>query len=116
MKKAVELKSKTVVGRIKVLKAIPYKDCMVYIRQIDGDLFMYDLVFNKQIYSSYLVMKPKRGEKKLNDNQVSQSAAVIMSGAIATIDTLMGNKLDPKDAGIVKIFKEAKRVMSKVIN
>ena len=104
------MKSKKVKGRIKVLKALPYKGLMVYLRMIDDDIFMYDLVFNNQIYSSYLIMKPKKGDKKLTQDEIDQSAALIFSGAAATIDTLKGDGLDKKGKAIVKTFEDHRQI------
>jgi effector-binding domain-containing protein len=97
-----KLKPKKVKGRVRVLKAMPYRDCPVYIRQIDTELFMYDLIYNNQIYSSYLIIKPKKGTLKLTESEIGQAGALIMTGAMATIDTLLGTKLDKKTEDIVK--------------
>jgi len=104
--KKLTLKPKQVKGRIKVLKALPYKGSMVYLRMVDDDIFMYDLVFKGEIYSSYLIMKPKKGFKKLNQDEINQSAALIFAGATATIDTLSGDKINKETKGIVKTFED----------
>lgn len=104
------LEVKKVEGRIKVLKALPYKDSMIYLRMVDNDLFMYDLVFKGQIYSSYLLMKPKKGCKKLTQDEINQSAALIFAGATTTIDFLRGEELDKKSLGIVNVFENARKV------
>jgi hypothetical protein len=106
MSKQKKLKYKTVQGRIKVLKAIDYKGSMIYLRQIDGDIFMYDLVFKGEIYSSYLVMKPKPGCKELTPDEVNQSAALIFVGAVTTVDMKLGHKLDKKTLQMAKTFEE----------
>lgn len=108
-KKVPRLKPKKVKGRIKVLKAILYKKSMVYIRQIDEEIFEYLVVFKNQIYSSYLIIKPKKGMKKLTKNEVNQSAALIFTGAIATIDTLLGKKLDKNVEKNVKLFESGRK-------
>lgn len=81
-----EIKTEKVEGRIQVLKAMPYKGVMIYIRRIDGDIFEYIVPYKGQIYSGYLIMKPKEGSSKLTDEEVNKSAAVIFAGATATID------------------------------
>jgi hypothetical protein len=97
-----KLKTKKVKGRVRVLKVIPYRNCPVYIRQIDTELFMYDLIHNNQIYSSYLIIRPKKGATKLSETEIGQAGALIMTGAMTTIDTMLGTKLDKKTAEVVK--------------
>ena len=104
------LKVKKVKGRIKLLKAIMYKGSMVYLRQVDEEIFMYDLVFRDQIYSSYLIITPRTGKNKLSKSEVNQSAALIFTGATATIDQLLGVKLEESKKKIVKTFIKSSQV------
>jgi hypothetical protein len=53
---------------------------------------MYDLIYNNQIYSSYLIIRPKKGFTKLTEPEISQAGALIMTGAMTTVDTLLGKK------------------------
>lgn len=108
-KKIPELKPKKVKGRITTLKAIPYKNCMVYIRRINIEIFEYLVVFKKQVYSNYWIITPAKGKKDLTKDEVNQAAALPMAGAIATIDILLGKKLDKKTKGIVKTFESARK-------
>jgi len=105
MIKAKKLKSKKVKGRIKVLKALPYKGSMVYIRMIGEDIFEYLVVFNGEIYSNYLIMRPKKGIVKLTENEINQSVALIFSGAVATIDTLLGEEISEDKKNVVSEFE-----------
>ena len=107
---------KKIKARVKLLKAIPYKDCMVYIRMIDNEIFMYDLIYKNELYSSYLVITPKKGSKKLTKDEINQSAALIFSGAISTIDILVGNKLDKKTKNIVNTFEKNRETFEKNIS
>ena len=111
-KKSPSLKPEKVKGRSTTLKALPYKGCMVYLRRINIEIFEYLVVFNKQLYSSYWIIKPK-GKKDLTEDEVNQAAGLVMAGAIATIDILQGKKLDKKTAGMVKKFES---VRDKVLN
>jgi len=86
---------------------------MVYIRRINIEIFEYLLVFKKQIYSSYWIIKPGKGKKDLNKDEVNQAAALAFAGAVATIDFLLGKKLDKKTKEVVKKFES---VREKVIN
>tara|TARA_Y100000310_G_C20550338_1_gene747731 strand:- start:346 stop:684 length:339 start_codon:yes stop_codon:yes gene_type:complete len=108
-----ELKPKKTKGQIKVLKAMPYKKSMVYIRRIGIEIFEYLVVFKKQIYSSYWVITPDKGKKNLTKDEVNQAAALCFAGAIATIDMQLGEKLDKKTKKIVKTFEGSRK---KVVN
>ena len=112
-KKMPELKLKEVKGCITTLKAIPYKGCMVYIRRINVEIFEYLVVFKKQLYSSYWIIKSSKGKKDLTKDEVNQAAGLSMAGACATIDMLLGAKLDKKTEGIVKTFESLRE---KVLN
>lgn len=86
---AKKLKPKKVKGRITVLQAMPYKKIMVYIRMIDGDIFEYIIPFKGQIYSSYLIITPSKGKKKLTKDEINQAAALIFASAATTVDTIL---------------------------
>lgn len=66
---------------------------------------MYDLIYNNQIFSSYLIIRPKKGATKLSKSEISQAGALIMTGAMTTIDTLLGDKLDEKTEAVVDTFE-----------
>ncbi len=115
-KKEVDLykKAKKVKGRIKVLRVIPYKKSMIYIRQIDGDIFMYDLIFKNEIYSSYLVITPKKGKTKLSKPEIARAAALILTGAVTTIDTLRGEVVEDKDTkDTIRQFESGRKAFDK---
>lgn len=103
------IKPKKVKGRITILKAIPYRDCMVYLRRINIEIFEYLVVIKKQVWSSYWIIKPDKGKKDLTKAQVNQAAALAMAGACATIDMHFGKKLDKKTKGIVKTFEKSRK-------
>ena len=84
-----DLKPKKVKGRITTLKVMPYKKVMVYIRQIDGEIFEFMIPFKGEIYSSYLIIKPRKGKKKLSKDEVNQAGALIFASAVTTVDYLL---------------------------
>jgi len=88
---------------------MPYKGNMVYIRQIDREIFMYDVVFKSEIYSDYLIITPRPGKKKLAKWEVNQAAALIFTSAVTTIDILLKKKLDKKTKQTVKAFESARK-------
>ena len=111
-KKPPKLKSKKVKGRIKTLRALPYRGSMIYLRVIDGEIFEWLLIFQQELYTGYLEIKPVKGKKKLSDTEISQSAALALQGALTTIDTLYRTKLDRKTRR--KIESESKKKMKAV--
>lgn len=74
---------------MKVLRVLPYKGSMVYIRQFNQDIFTYDLVYNNEIYSSYMVFSPRRGQTKLSEAEAQKAASLLWAGAVATIEALL---------------------------
>ena len=50
------------------------------------------LIFNDELYSSYLVITPAPGAKALTKGQEDRAAALIFAGAVATIDTILAPK------------------------
>jgi hypothetical protein len=105
--KEVKLKPKKIKGRIRILKALPYEGHMVYIRLIDTDIFEWLLVFNNEVYSSYMVITPPEGKKELTKQQINVGSNLVWAGATATIDTLMGKEL-PQD------IKEKAEILSQL--
>lgn len=81
-------------GRLRVLKVTYYRGCPIYIRQIDEDIFEYILIFDNQIYSSYIVVTHDEENVKLTERQVMEAAGLIFTAATATIDTIIQIKKD----------------------
>ena len=88
-----KLKAKKIKARIKVMRVLQHQGSPIYIRMIDGEIFTYDLIFQNELYSSYLVIKPAKGQKKLKPEEVEKAIALIYSGAVATIRTLLGDQV-----------------------
>ena len=84
------LKPKKIKGRMQVLKALPYKGNMIYIRCIDKFIFEYIAVFKNEVYTNYMVINPRKGQTKLSKEEISQSAELLWAGGTTTIDTLLG--------------------------
>lgn len=110
------IKHKKVKGRMKVLKVIPYMGHMVYIRQIGKDYFEYLLEYCGEIYSSYIIILPEEGKKKLTKSQVNGCVEMVYAGAEATINALMGVEVSDEDKKIVEVFEDAVKKTEKVKN
>lgn len=91
-----DLNPKKVKGRMTVLRVMKYKDCPVYIRKFNDDIFTYDLIYDNQLYSSYMVFTPRNGQNKLSKGEIESAASLLWSGAVATITELLGEKIDPE--------------------
>ena len=87
-----ELNVKEVKGRIEVLKVMPYKGVLIYVRRIDKDIFEYLVSYKGEIYSSYIVITPRKGEKELSKDDINKAAAVIFAGGTATIDSFVSSE------------------------
>ena len=117
VKKIPELKPKKVKARIKLLKALPYKKIMIYLRQIDEEIFEFVIPFKGEIYSSYLIIKMKKGQKKMTRDEVNQSAGLILASAITTVDFLLGEiKTDKKTKGVINAFEGARKQVESMPN
>lgn len=121
VKKIPKLKPKNVPGRIKTLKVLPYKDVMVYLQQIDEEIFQYLIPYKNQnknqIYSSYIIITPAVGKKKLTKSEVNQAAAIILTSAVATIDMLLGgNNVDKKSKKIIKALEDSREQVEALPN
>lgn len=98
-------------GRVKSLYALPYKGCMVYLLQIDGDIFMSLSVINGQIFQFYLEMTPSSGRKTLSNDEVDKTIQILLAGAHTTIEQQLGIEQSDKEAGqaaeVIKVAEDA---------
>lgn len=111
MKKELQIKHKQVTGRVRILKAVLYRSHMIYIRLIGEDYFEYLTEYNGEIYSGYIIIKPREGKKKLSDIEIGQCRDLIYSGAEATIDMKLGVKVSEKDKKIIELFEKNRKVI-----
>lgn len=105
-----KIKSKNVKGQMAVLKVMAYKGCNVYIRRFGENIFVYDVVFEGQIYSAHFIINPANGTTKLDGKQLMAATNMVWAGAEATIDELLGVKLTPEQA------KQAQKVIDSQMN
>ena len=98
-------------GRVKVLMATLYKDHKVIIRMIGDDYFEYITECNGEIYSSYIIIKPRENKKRLSKNEINECAALIYSGAEATLEVLLGKELTEKEKKMDEDIKIAEKLV-----
>ena len=101
-----KLKGRKTRGRVKVLRATLYRGHKVIIRMIGDDYFEYLISLDGEIYSSYIIIQAKAEGKKLTKSEIDECAALIYTGAEATIDTIMGVELDEKTKEYVELFEK----------
>lgn len=106
-----ELKPKKIKGRITTLLAAPYKGSMVYIRQIDNEMFEYLVVFKKQIYTNYMVFTLPKGKKKMTKYQVKCGMNMLIAGAQSTINLLRGDKPTKKEQAMAKDLDQVSKAL-----
>lgn len=109
-------KAKKTKGRIKVLRALPYRGHMIYLRIIDNDIFEWLTVYEGEIYAGYNVITPEKGKKKLTKKQESQAAGLTLQGALATLDMKLGIKPTKKEKELVKAFEETQKAREETMN
>lgn len=88
-----DLPIEEVEGRMKIWKVSPYKDSMLYIRQIDHTIFEYLACWKGQIYADYIVITPREGEKELSKAEQNTAFQWILMAATTTVDTLRGEEV-----------------------
>lgn len=99
-------------GRVQIRMAIGYKDSMIYIRKIDRDLFFWDVVYQGQLYSNYIVIVPEEG-KELEEEINHKATEMCYAGATATVDGLMGVELSDEDKKLVAMMESKRDVVEK---
>jgi len=108
--------AKTITSYISLLMAVTYKNGRIYVRRIMKDIFLWDAVFNGELFSSYFVITPKPGQDKLSEDEVAEVLKMCYSGAAATIDYQRGDRLPETDEKIVKRFEEARKQVDRTLN
>lgn len=95
---------------MKLLMAMTYKGHKIYIRSIGRDVYLWDAVYNNELYSSYIVMKPAKGKKKLSAEERDEVVKMCYAGAAATIDIQLGVELSETDQVVIDRFEAARKV------
>lgn len=97
--------TKSHTGKVNLLIAMRYRECMVYVRQVEECFFMWDAIFEGQLYSHYVYV-PLEGRKKLPAEIVKQMTEMCYAGATTTIDVKKGIELSEKDKKMVAEFEK----------
>jgi len=96
-------------GLMRVLQIVQYKDGHILIRKIGKEMFVWDVFFREKFYSSYIVMKPVKGQKELNEEEIAEVVKMCYAGAASTIDYQRGDKISKKEEDIVKQFEAGRK-------
>jgi len=98
-------------GRVKTLYALPYLGCMVYLMQIDTELFMSMTIIEGTIRFFYMEIPIKGKAKNFNREQIDKILQVLIAGAHTTVDIVKGIKQDEKEKGqsaeVIRVAEEA---------
>ena len=87
---------------------------MIYIRMIGTDYFEYLLEFGGEIYSSYIIITPQEGKKKLSKREIFECMALIHMGAEATLDSLLGvDKVKEAEDKYIEMSKKSNTIVAK---
>lgn len=102
-----KLKVEKVDGDIETLRAIPYKNHMIYIVRIKKlHIFQWLISFKNEVYMGYMVIKPSKGKRKLTEQELGTATQTTLSGAETTIDILLGDVIEKDEMDIAKRFIE----------
>lgn len=97
------------IGKMEVLQLIYYKDFPIYIRKFGDIYFLWDVIIENKLFSSYIVVtfKNKGKGKSLNKSGVNEVIKMCYAGACATIDNHLGIELTDDEKERLKIFEDA---------
>lgn len=98
-------------GLMRVLMVMSYKDIPIYVRMIGKDVFIWDVIHNNQLFSSYVVIGPRKGEKKLANSDIDEIVKICYAGAAATIDNILGIPITEDEEVILKQFEAGKKAI-----
>lgn len=92
---AKKLKPRKKKSIVTVLRIMPWGKYKIYTRKIDlgrGKAMFEWLIIDKDhnLYSSYIIVTPKKGMSKLTDIEVQEAEKIVFYGAMSTVDTLGG--------------------------
>lgn len=105
-------------GMMKILMAVMYKGYHLYVRSLGKTTFLWDVVIENQLYSSYIQITPKKGRQKLTKAEISEVTKICYAGGAATIDNHLGLEPADTDQKMIEMFEAARlqTTQSEVIN
>jgi hypothetical protein len=101
MKKPVDINAlarKATKGRVKLLHAMPYLGCMVYVLEFDKEIFTYHAIINNQMYFSFIEGQLPVGKKRFTTEQIKNYVGLALASAHATIETVLGKNKKSEQA------------------
>jgi len=105
-----DLPIKEIPPRIKLWRVLPYKDAILYIRQIDEDIFEYLACWRSQIYTDWISILPKEGSKELTEAEKNTAFQWILIAATTSVDVLRGEEVQgskrEEAEDILKVMEE----------
>lgn len=96
-------------GLITVLQIVDYKEGKILIRKLPKNIYEWIVFYKNKFYSSYLIIKPIKGQKELSEAEIDEVVKMCYAGAASTIDYQRGEKLSKKDEEMVKMFEDGRK-------
>lgn len=92
---AKKLKPRKKKSIVTVLRIQPWGKYKIYTRKIDlgrGKAMFEWLVIDKDhnLYSSYMIVTPRKGTSKLSDLEVTEAEKIVFYGAMSTVEAIGG--------------------------
>lgn len=109
--------------RLKIHLRVGYKDGIIVVRSVDGEVFLWDAIWHGDIYSGHFIITLPEGDKIGADGRYKSHPEAILkevremcyAGAATTIDMLRDEgKLDKKTQENVKIFEANRDRVEKI--
>lgn len=88
------------------MELIGYKGGKILIRLIDEEIFLWDALYEGEIYGSHFIIPLPKGQKTHTEKILVELRGMCYAGGATTIDMLRGeNTLDEKQKENVEIFE-----------
>ena len=98
--------------RMTVLMVTSYGGGKIYVRRVGKWVFMWDAVYKNELYSSHVVVKPRKGKKVLSKAEIEEITKILFAGGASTIDYQKGIKLSKTEKETVEMFEKARSTVS----
>lgn len=98
-----------------MLERVGYKDGIIITRLVDDEVFMWDVIWNGEMYSGHLIVTLPEGELVHSNKVINEVTQMCYAGGGTTIDMLRGeNELTPKQKQNVEIFESVREEAEKI--
>jgi hypothetical protein len=100
--------------RYKMLEMVGYKDGTIISRLFDNEIFVWDVIWNGQMYSGHFIVTLDAGQSVHTNQIINEVTQMCYAGAATTIDMLRGeNEIDEKQKQNVAMFESVRDKVDK---